>query len=347
MRYKRHYIQFNDLVFDEYDMVGENDSSTSFKVSDSEYSFGNGSYSPMKAERNYVAAGSVSFTLTLRMNKLACDERKYYRRFAVSELSKNGRLWAVQDNTLIWAWGRVTSLSEGGGTDRVELDLDISLPEGVWHKADKLRTFLVPYNRCEFMDCYGYKDLDPCDCCSPKVESPQDCCCDCPTKEMALCYHKDLQDLYDCDLKYKVVYDCLSGEDYFGFENGVHIGQKLCTEYNGSLISGQFYSDTDIDTDVKITLIGTFSDPYIEVNGNGNFIEGDFTGQLSINPNGEVYYLDENGCEEELLDVSAWKIPSDMTYGWTVHPGNNSLLIETHNCCGFVCAFVEDDPLTI
>lgn len=346
MKYKRHYIQFNDLVFDELDMVSENDSATSFKTADAEYSFTHGSYSPSRNETNYVAAGSVSFTLTLRMNKLSCEERKYYRRFAVSQLSKNGRLWAVQDNTLIWAWGKVTSLTEGGGKDRVEFDLDISLPEGVWHKADKLKTFLVPFNRCEFMDCFGYHDEDPCDCCSPKINYTPDCCCDCPSKEMALCYHKDLQDLYDCDLNYKVVYDCVSAEDFFGYENPIHLGKKLCTDYNDNTISGQYYSDTDIPTEnVKLSFIGKMKDPSIKINDNENIIEGEFDGILTINPDGTVYY-DENGCEE-LLDVSAWKIPEGMSYGWEIHPGYNSVLIDTHNCCGIVCVFIEADSLTI
>lgn len=347
MKYKRHYIQFNDFVFDEYDMVAENDAATAFKTSESEYSFTHGSYSPSKSEWLYAASGSVSMALALRMNKLPCEERKFYRRFAIEQLSKNGRLWAVQDNTLIWAWAKVTNLTEGGSTNRVEFDIDFSLPEGVWHKADKLKTFLVPYNRCEFMDCFGYKETDPCECCAPPKKVEMDCCCDCPSKEMALCYHKDLQDLYDCDLKYKVVYDCLSAQQYFGYEESTHLGQKICTEYNGTIISGQFYSETEIPTtDLKMTLIGVFKDPSITINDTTNIIEGEFNGILTINPDGTLYYKDDD-CPEELLDISAWKIPDGQDYGWTVKPGYNSILIDVHNCCGFVCVFVEADALTI
>lgn len=48
MIYKRHYIQYNDLVFDEVDMVDEDDYSVSFKTFDSEYGFTHGSYAPYK-----------------------------------------------------------------------------------------------------------------------------------------------------------------------------------------------------------------------------------------------------------------------------------------------------------
>ena len=43
MNYRRKYLQFNDLVIDNYDMLAASNHTVDFKVTEEEYSFGHGS----------------------------------------------------------------------------------------------------------------------------------------------------------------------------------------------------------------------------------------------------------------------------------------------------------------
>lgn len=175
MRYERKYIQYNDLVFDGYGMLGEYDaSSVSFKVTTHARSFGHGSYAPFKSPNAFVEESSVSLTLWLKEKKLPCDVRPFYRSFVIEQLSKHGKLWAVQDNTLVWAYATVQSYSEmvEHANGKLGIDVDFLLYEGVWHKADKQKTFLHPYDLCTFMDCFDYKEYQPC------VEYESTPCCE-------------------------------------------------------------------------------------------------------------------------------------------------------------------------
>lgn len=351
MNYSRHYIQFNDLVFDEAEMVSGDPSSVGFKSQSEAYTFTHGAYSPQKLETVLASAGAVSLSLTFRMKKLPCEARPFYRRFAVSELTKSGKLWAVQDNTIIWAYAHINAFSEQVNVkrDTLEIDIDFELPEGVWHKAHKQKTFLVPFDKCEFMECYGYHEVETCvNCCKCEKPIGTCVCCDCDniTKDMALCYHTgDLQSFYECESKYKVVYSCETGERFFfkDYYSTDHIGQKICGEFG--VVSGVLYSDTELLADLSIRLHGQFKDPYIEINGNGNVIKGTFDGTLIIDPDGTLSTFDCAKCE--ILPVDSWVVPSGMDYGWKVKPGNNSVVIETGECDGSVCAYFDVDALTI
>lgn len=351
MIYKRHYVQFNDLVFDGLDMIEEEDTSISTKVVDHEYTFKHGSYVPFKDESMLFEAGEVAFTLHLKMKKLPCHVREFYPSFAVTQLSRPGKLWAVQNNTLIWAYAYLIEKVMVADAKKNELKIDVTLglPEGVWHKADKQRTFLHPYDKCEFMDCYHYRKINPCstECCHCVEPSGVCDCCDCwgIDKEMALCYQEDLQPFYDkCDVPWHIVYDCKAGERYFGGFDGEYMGQRICSDCGA--IFGLLYSDTEIPTSgVKITLHGAFKDPEITINDNTNIIKGEYDGILEIYPDGSVYYT---ACDcEELVSVENWVIPEGMDYGWKVHAGNNSIQIEVNDSCNLVCAYFEVDALTI
>lgn len=355
MQYKRRYLQFADLVFGGVDVIDEDDYSVSFKTFDTEYGFSHGSYAPIKKKGGLIKSGRVSMTILLRMKKIPCEDRPYYVRFVKSQLTTQGRLWAIQDNRLVWAWAYLTSYSESGRSrkDELEIDVNFDIPEGVWHKADRLKTFIVPFDPCEFMECYDWKEVNPChpygDCCScGEPVGVCDCCsCDKVEQHNALCYFRDMQDFYECDGgNYKIIYSCVAAEKYFTDPlNDEHVGQKICSACGG-MIAGQFYSETDIPTEgIRITIHGPLHNPYIEINGNGNTILGDFDGFLVINPDGSVYtYKDDCGtCDP--LPVDVWSIPDGMSYGWTVEQGKNMIRIDTGTCCT-VCAWIEEDALT-
>lgn len=363
LNYERIYIQYNDLVFDGYEMLGEYDASNiSFKVTTHPRSFTHGSYTPFKSETVLADEGSVSMTLWLKEKKLPCEQRPFYRDFVIEQLSHHGRLWAVQNNTLVWAYATVSSYSEmvEHYNGKVGIDIDFLLYEGIWHKADKQKTFLHPYDICAFMECYDYKEYQPCKdakvvvaCCDclteiPRPENDRYCCecdCDAVTQDMALCYHlDDLQDVYKycSNAGFRVIYDCDAAERFFNI-----LGQEICVNncHNG-VIAGKIYSETDLPTDgITITLVGKMHNPAVEINGNLNWIAGDYDGRLRIESSGDVYY--ENGCCSEPLEPDIWQKPSNMNYGWKILPRYNRVVVNLGACCGKACAYFDIDNITI
>lgn len=362
MIYSKRYLQFNDLVFDGYDMISDFDESTSFKGTGTSYSFRHGSYYPYKSTVVFAEEKSASMTIALHLNKIPCEYREYYVRFAEQELMKVGRLWAIKNNEIVWAWASARNISPiyTNRANYAEYDVEFVLPEGIWHKADKQRTFVLPYDVCVFMECKGYKTLNPCrdglegDCCEDikwkQYEQAQEdkcfcCCVDAITKDMALCYHLDeLQAFYSCETPFQFVYDCDLAER---FSKADHLGQRICTKDNceDSVIAGRFYSETDIPTDnFTIVIEGKAKNPWITINGNTNIIEGEFDGTLTIKASGDVYY--KHGNCEELLNPNAWVVPSGNNYGWTIIPQWNSIVVHLNECCGRTCVYLQIDNIT-
>lgn len=362
MRYDRRYVQFNDLVFDHVDMISADDLTVSFKRNDTPYTFKHGSYVPHRNRWVLAEASNFSMTITLNMKKLPCEIRKYYADFVRTQLAQVGRLWAVSNNKLIWAWAELQSFGEAQNVKKgtIEYDVDVYLPEGIWHKADGKKTFLHPWDVCDFLLCYGYQDIDTCDCCSTCGDTKDaGClCCECNglTEDMALCHHlDDLQSYYSCEAEFRIVYDCEAAER-FNDSISNYLGQKFCTETG--LISGLLYSNTDLESDyVKIRIHGHVVDPEITINGNTNIITGEYD-NLLINPDGSVqYWYDCDECKTiYTAEVGAWVVPREdgMTYGWKIKPGNNSIRIDTgyccdctDDCCHATCAYIETDPITL
>ena len=358
MIYERRYIQFNDLVFDGYDMISDMDGEVSFKGSSTEYSYGHGSYRPFKRNYLFVAEREVSMTITLKMKKIPCDQRRHYVRMVHEELAKPGKLWSIKNGRLLWAVAAVTEISENFSHSQEKLVYNINfvIPGGIWYKADLRKTFLVPYDVCSLMDCKGYKDLNPCDsegcncrqCHEAVSEADCSCCCsDSLCKEMMLCYHLDeLGEYYDCEVPYRVVYDCERAEKW---SKDKYIGQKMCVDdICDGMIAGLLYSDTEIPTeDVTIVLSGQFQNPWIKINGNTNIIEGNYEGDLILKPNGEIYYRTSDCCEPTSVNATRWKVPDGNRWMWEIKPGNNSVVVHTGLCCGANCIYFMYDSIAM
>ena len=376
MYFDKRYLQFNDLVFDGYDMISDADEPIQYKGSSTAISYGHGSYRAFKNDYLYVSERQVNMTITLMLKKIPCDYRKFYAQFAEQELGKPGRLWAIKNNEILWAMAAVTNIRPVHTNRRYELvyDVELVVPGGVWHKADKLKTFVLPYDVCALMDCKGFEEYDPCantciDCCDSCLEkkATEDmrdrcgCCCeDDLTEDMALCYHQhELQAFYGCDTPYQLVYSCMAAEK---FSKERALGQKLCVSdiCNQSVIAGRIYSNTDIPTEnMTITLIGDMQNPRININGNVNAINGEYSGTLVITPSGDIYYTPcgKECCEPELLspvmddgETPRWVIPSGMNYGWTLKPKLNSVIVELNACCsqcGLACVFLDHEGITL
>lgn len=355
MIYERRYVQFNDLVFDGFDMISDWDGEVSFKGSSTEISYGHGSYRPFKRNYLYVSERNVSMTITLNMRKLPCDQRRFYVRFAAEELAKPGKLWCVKNGELLWAVAAADSISENfsGSQDKLVYNINFVIPGGIWYKADKQKTFLTPWNVCAFMDCKGYKVIDNCNCCdncTDKLIQNTDCACCCDdaiTEGMMLCHHLDDMDkFYGCEVPYQIVYDC---DKAMCFNKEKHLGQRICVQdiCDAGVIAGSLYSETEIPTeDVGLVITGNMVNPWITINDNTNIITGEYDGTLFIEPSGDVYYQKNDCCEPELVDATVWTIPEGNTYGWTINPGNNTVSVYTNTCCpGASCIYVQYDAI--
>lgn len=363
MFYEKRYLQFNNLVFDGFDMISDYDEPIQYKGSSTAYSYGHGSYRPLKSNYLYVSERQVNMTIALKLKKVPCEYRQFYARFAEQELSRPGRLWAIKNNEIIWAWA-VTNNARPIQTSRqdyLEWDMEFVIPGGVWHKADLFKTFVLPYDVCTLMDCKGFKKYDPCevetssgDCCEDclsknalaTAKSYEDscycCCVDELCNDMALCYHKhELQDFYSCDTPYQFVYDCEKAKFYAENE---YLGDKICTKGTCShLIVGRFYSNTDIPTEnVSMYIKGNMLNPIITINGNTNVIKGEYEG-LHIKSDGSVYSVTE--CCEDLLNPSVWEIPHGQDFGWTIYPQENKIMVNMNTCCTG-CVYISHDAIT-
>ncbi len=367
MYYDKRYLQFNNLVFDGYDMISSTDEQVTYKeVQAQSYSYRHGNYMPYKDEFLYVNAGSVSMTLTFRMKKIPCDDRPFYLQFIDQELGRPGKLWALKNGEVLWAYASVRSKHQITTNEpfKAEYDIEFTLPEGIWHKADKQKTFVLPYNVCVMMECKGFEKYDPCynsegsgDCCEACqekkwIEDMRDrcfcCCVDEITPDMALCYHtKELQAFYGCETPFQLVYDCLHAEK---FSKEDYLGQRICVKdiCSDAVIIGRFYSDTDMPTsEVKIIIKGKMHNPWITINGITNIIKGDYNGALIIEPSGDVYYQASECCQPTLLDPKVWEIPCGNNYGWKVYPQMNSIKINLNECCqGATCVYIQADSIT-
>lgn len=368
MFYQKRYLQFNDLVFDGYDMISDYDEPIQYKGSSTAYSYTHGSYRAFKSDYLYVSERQVNMTITLNLKKIRCDQRNFYVQFAEQELGKPGRLWAIKNNEVIWAFAAVNNIRpvNSGKQNEMIYDVEFVIPGGVWHKADKAKTFVLPYDICSLMDCKGFEDYDPCanscvDCCDSCIDKKMTedmrnrcgCCCEGDLEEdMALCYHQnELQKFYGCDTPYQLVYSCEAAEK---FSKERALGQRICVDdiCNQSVIAGRIYSNTDIPTEnMTITLIGDMVNPRIKINGNTNVIKGEYSGTLTIHSSGDVYYqpCDSECCEPTLLDPSVWTIPGDNNYGWTLYPQLNSVVVEMNACCsqcGLACIYIDHEGIT-
>lgn len=348
------YVQINDLVIDNFDMLESAQIAGGFKTSSTAYTFGHGSYSPSKARQNFLTEQNLSLRLNLNYKKLSRENKKYYKDWVKMNLLKPGKIYAVEGNQLLFAFMNVTSFSEEYQMfkDMISIDVDITLHEGTWHIADKKKIFLEPYDLCNFSECLDFKDIDECvDCCiSCKTvdrETCNGCMCDCDylNEENSLCFMKNeaIENFYkQCVETYRIIYNCQVGKEIFGDKiNGI----KICKpDVCNTMIAGQFYSNTIVDSDlVTITLTGEWENPTIEINGNKMQIRGKYSGTLKLYPDGTIMYRADDCCDFNEIAFSNLKIIDN--FGYLVHHGTNQIFIDG-SCCKMGCVFIKVDELT-
>lgn len=361
---QKRYVQFNELVLDDYDVLQNATLNGGFKTETQEYSFGNGSYVVFKCPQQFSKEQTLSLTIKEDYKKFSNENRKFFKDFLFMNILKPGKLWALEGGRLIWTNAFCSSFSEPYSADNntLEIDLDFTLYDGVWHIADPQKTFLKPYDACSFEWCLEFKDVSckeahsPGLCCAKCHESKEfgchrcECICEYLKGEDSLCYHeKDLENFYwsYCGRGMQIIYNCTVGCDIWGIES--MLGQKVCKqELCEEYIAGNFYSQTIVDTNrLEITLVGSFENPEIQINDNTMIVPVKGHGRLCVKGNGAAsFYEDDCDIPQEISNAKMI-IPCGNTFGWMIHHGQNSLFVNTGECKNMTCVYVKTDDLTL
>lgn len=345
----REIVQFNNLIVDSSDFLSVGEFSSDTKTPDHEYSFGHGSYVDLKRKQQFVSAQEFDSTLHIYYKNYPLDQRVYLKDYIKKQLIEFGRIWAIEDNKLLWAYAYVTNVSEAYESFKGYLSINVSffIPEGVWHIADSRRTFIKEYDSCDIFACEDYRDVyEDCDCCvdcrTKSHDNCENCLCDCFEESDAICNQKDfIHRFKNCGKSLKITYDCTQAEKLFGDKSW---GQKICKQdICFSTVAGRFYSPTLLDTSGIVMIEGSYNDPIVTINDISITIKGTYDGVLKIDPNGDVWYRSDTCCDFELIDMEN-VIFKDGKLAFQIHQGMNRLIVE-NSCCNSACAYVRADNI--
>lgn len=351
---KRKYLQFNNLVFDEYSV--DVDYSSTFRTGVTPYTYINGALPSTVQGTQLVDPQQLALTLRLSAKNVPCNEYHLYRDYILTNILKPGRLWAVEGRKVLWAYAFVSDYGEVYDNDfeQFEISLNFTVYEGFWHIADKRKTFLYPYNSCHFNLSDEYRTAEG-DCCCGECDIPRSSCGTCLTyctddmMETLCASNADtFNGLYkSCAPEYRLEYDCDRAHRTWTAEE--LRGYKICKDaVCDGTISGRFYSDTLLDTTgVTLVLFGKFINPYIELNGNAFTISGEYDGELTLKSSGEMFYATGECCDPVQLDPNLWSILYGSTFGLKVTHGWNTIYVETNDCCSAACVYYQVDAITI
>lgn len=351
---KRRYLQFNELVFDSYEV--NIDYAVSFRSATVPYAYGSGSLPSVRKGTQLVGEQSLSLTIRQSTKDVPCDQYYLYKQYILTNITKPGRIWAVEGKNVLWAYAFVADYSElyDDGLGYFELSVDFVIWEGFWHRADKRKVFFYPYNTCHFNLGDDYQE-EVGDCCCG--ECPVDlgfscgkCLDECNSVVETLCESEAeiIPGLYTtCTPEYKLRYDCDLALKRWG-EEGLW-GNKVCKDaICEEMIDGRFFSDTILDTNgIVLTITGKLKNPYLVLNENAVLIKGEYNGTLTVTGLGEMTYQTDPCCEPEALDPNLMEVPYGSTFGMTVHHGWNTIHLETGDCCSMACVYYKIDAITI
>lgn len=292
----RQYLQFGDLVFDGKRTVEAY--STTFKSNIVSYLGQAGGFDTTC--QVLPESTTLSLTIEFAFVKMSNLQKQEYSNYIKRNLLGVNRLWAVDTGgQLIWTWAKVITASENidAPYSTKSMAVEFSLPTGTWYIADLSKVYVEEYERCIFQPelgcgCTSMCLDDPFAGCAGRGDECSENCCECSelvselTDDKLFC-NTDTDLYWDCQAEFKLIYNCQSIDPCNIFRNfGMAITQNLC-----NAITGTFCSNTVLDGDVIVTLVGAYHNPAVRINDQEISIKGDYQGIIQIMADGKVRYF--------------------------------------------------------
>ncbi|AXH73403.1 MAG: hypothetical protein [Caudoviricetes sp.] len=328
-------VQFNELVFNHtVFVVDQPEIITDFRISKSPLVYNHGDYSPERNTTRKVNSKSFTINLQVDKNKFNCEDKYLIQQFVQANLYKIGRLWAIQDDILLWAIAKTESISEGLEEKLGYLTYTVTfyLPQGIWYIADNTSTFLEDYEQCEVLECFETLERKLCECCWCNIGlAPEKRCVKCNGIKLCEINKNEIsKEIGNCGNNKKINYSCDCQEP----------NDLSFSEYGVKTALSEFNSNTLYETDdIVIEICGGFKNLVIEFNGEKSRIDGEYAGTTLIS-NGTVKnncdYIDiskfhgqcsrdcspENDCKSSPFSLKQ-KNSSSSIVRWTVKTGKN------------------------
>lgn len=358
----KRFIQFNDLVFLGRKSIDEQSESISLRESKTSRTFTNGSYVGNLGEKSLIDSNSISLKIALRTHNWSEEHVQAHYDFLMEQLMTPGKLWAVQTGLqLVWCNAYVTSIQPQKewvitDDDYLVFSVEFDNPDGVWYKADEAKTFLEPFDNCDFLDmkvsCLGKSRH----CCNglPNCDNLCECCeDDCKGMEgmIDLCVAqtnlKFMNDFFEeCNSKWRVVYNC-SRSKQCGKSLKDFYKNAVCDTCVNEVMNGEFLSDTVLDSHKwSFALEGDFKDPIVRINNIDFKIKGEYTGVLTADYTGTIKYAKSWECLEfsyKEISLSVLQLCAEMPY---IKKGLNTVSVS-----GVVsesaCIFIDYESVTV
>lgn len=357
----KRYIQFNDLVFLGRKSIDEQSESISLRENKTSRTFANGSYVGNVSRKSLIDSNTISLKIALRTSTWSEEHIQSHYDFIMEQLLTPGKLWAVNTGLqLVWCNAYVTSIQPSKewvvtDEDYLVFRVEFDNPDGVWYKADEAKTFLEPFDNCDFLDMKASCVAKSRHCCNglPNCNNICECCeYDCRDLDglIDLCVAQtDLSFINDffneCNSSWRVIYNCSKGKECKSLKD--FYKHAICDTCVNDVMTGSFISDTVLDSHKwSFALEGDFKDPIVRINDIDFKIKGEYSGVLTANYKGEIRYAKSWECIEysyKEVSLSVLNICAEMPY---IKKGLNTVSVSGVTSES-MCLFLDYESVTV
>lgn len=357
----KRYIQFNDLVFLGRKSIDEQSESISLRENKTSRTFANGSYVGNVSRKSLIDSNTISLKIALRTSTWSEEHIQSHYDFIMEQLLTPGKLWAVNTGLqLVWCNAYVTSIQPSKewvvtDEDYLVFRVEFDNPDGVWYKADEAKTFLEPFDNCDFLDMKASCVAKSRHCCNglPNCNNICECCeDDCRDLDglIDLCVAQtDLSFINDffneCNSSWRVIYNCSKGKECKSLKD--FYKHAICDTCVNDVMTGSFISDTVLDSHKwSFALEGDFKDPIVRINDIDFKIKGEYKGVLTANYKGEIRYAKSWECIEysyKEVSLSVLNICAEMPY---IKKGLNTVSVSGVTSES-MCLFLDYESVTV
>ena len=357
----KRYIQFNDLVFLGRKSIDEQSESISLRENKTSRTFANGSYVGNVSRKSLIDSNTISLKIALRTSTWSEEHIQSHYDFIMEQLLTPGKLWAINTGLqLVWCNAYVTSIQPSKewvvtDEDYLVFRVEFDNPDGVWYKADEAKTFLEPFDNCDFLDMKASCVAKSRHCCNglPNCNNICECCeDDCRDLDglIDLCVAQtDLTFINDffneCNSSWRVIYNCSKGKECKSLKD--FYKHAICDTCVNDVMTGSFISDTVLDSHKwSFALEGDFKDPIVRINDIDFKIKGEYKGVLTANYKGEIRYAKSWECIEysyKEVSLSVLNICAEMPY---IKKGLNTVSVSGVTSES-MCLFLDYESVTV